>query len=131
MDPAVDEDQLLGLSGSGLSPRLAGNPRFAELLSGIISSVPPGLQVHEIGSWLAAGPASEVHQRLVRMFVDHLPAEYQRVAEGVAALGIPVRTEAVIGALEPYVPASRIEPVLRALVAAGPTRRTALARRSV
>lgn len=110
----LPEDDLRHVHG-----RLAGNPRFAELLSGIISSVPPGLQVHEIGSWLAAGPASEVHQRLVRMFVDHLPAEYQRVAEGVAALGIPVRTEAVIGALEPYVPASRIEPVLRALVAAG------------
>ncbi|MFQ6200375.1 tetratricopeptide repeat protein [Streptomyces sp. NPDC000405] len=53
------------------------------------------------------------------MFVDHLPAEQQRVAEGLAALGIPAGTEAVIGILEPYVPVSQIEPALRALVAAG------------
>lgn len=99
--------------------RLAGNPRLAELLSAVISSDQPGLQVHEVGAWLSSVPASEVHQRLVRMFVDHLPVEQQRVAEGLAAFGIPVGAEAVIGILEPYVPALRIEPALRALVAAG------------
>ncbi|MYU11439.1 hypothetical protein GTZ78_12175 [Streptomyces sp. SID8361] len=99
--------------------RLAGNPRLAELLSAIISSDPPGLQVHEVGAWLSSVPASEVHQRLVHMFVDRLPVEQQRVAEGLAALGIPVGTEAVIGILEPCVPAPRIEPALRALVTAG------------
>ncbi|MFE7891838.1 hypothetical protein [Streptomyces sp. NPDC057412] len=99
--------------------RLAGNPRLAELLSAVISSDPPALQIHEVGAWLSSVPASEVHQRLVHMFVDHLPAEQQRVAEGLAALGIPAGTEAVIGILEPYVPAPRIEPALQALVAAG------------
>ncbi|MFJ3673340.1 AAA family ATPase [Streptomyces sp. NPDC090106] len=99
--------------------RLAGNPRLAELLSAGISSDPPAMQVHEIGAWLSSVPTSEVHQRLVHKFVDRLPIEQQRVAEGLAALGIPADTEAVIGILEPYVPASRIEPALRALVAAG------------
>jgi len=99
--------------------RLAGNPRLAELLSAVISSELSGLQVHEIGSWLSSVPASEVHQRLVHKFVDHLPAEQQRVAEGLAALGIPAGTDDVVGILESYVPPSRIEPALRALVAAG------------
>lgn len=111
---ALPEDDLRRVHG-----RLAGNPRLAELLSAVISSDPPGLQVHEVGAWLSSVPASEVHQRLVHMFVDQLPAEQQRVAEGLAALGIPAGTEAVIGILEPYVPAPRIEPALRALVAAG------------
>ncbi|WP_153813381.1 hypothetical protein [Streptomyces sp. SUK 48] len=99
--------------------RLAGNPRLAELLSAVISSDPRTLQIHEVGAWLSSVPASEVHLRLVHKFVDHLPAEQQRVAEGLAALGIPASTETVIGILEPYVPAPRIEPALRALVAAG------------
>jgi tetratricopeptide (TPR) repeat protein len=99
--------------------RLAGNPRLAELLSAVISSDRPGLQVHEIGAWLSSVPASEVHRRLVHKFVERLPTEQQRVAEGLAALGIPAGAEAVVGILEPYVPASRIEPALRALVAAG------------
>lgn len=111
---ALPENDLRRVHG-----RLAGNPRLAELLSAVISSDPPALQVHEVGAWLSSLSASEVHQRLVRMFVDHLPAEQQRVAEGVAALGIPADTEAVVGILEPYVPASRIEPALQALVAAG------------
>jgi tetratricopeptide (TPR) repeat protein len=109
----LPEDDLRRIHG-----RLAGNPRLAELLSAVISSDPPGLQVHEIGAWLSAAPASEVPQRLVHLFLDHLPSEQQRVAEGLAALGIPVDTEAVISVLEPYVPAPRIEPALRALVAA-------------
>ncbi|WP_435250985.1 hypothetical protein [Streptomyces tendae] len=99
--------------------RLAGNPRLAELLSAVISSDPRMLEVHEVGAWLSAVPASEVHLRLVHKFVDHLPVEQQRVAEGLAALGIPAFTEAVVGILEPYVPAPRIEPALQALVAAG------------
>ncbi|WP_198358136.1 tetratricopeptide repeat protein [Streptomyces fildesensis] len=99
--------------------RLAGNPRLAEVLYAVLSSDPPGLQVHEIGAWLSSVPASEVHQRLVHKFVDRLPAEQQRAAEGLAALGLPAGTEAIIGILEPYVPATRIEPALRALVAAG------------
>ncbi|WP_432129882.1 AAA family ATPase [Streptomyces tendae] len=111
---ALPENDLRRVHG-----RLAGNPRLAELLSAVMSSDPPGLQIHEVGAWLSSVPASEVHQRLVRMFVDHLPVEQQRVAEGLAALGFPVGTEAVIGILEPYVPALRIEPALRALAAAG------------
>jgi hypothetical protein len=98
--------------------RLAGSPRLAELLHAVLSSDPPGLQAHEVGPWLSSVPAREVHQRLVHRFVDHLPAEQQRTVEGMAALGISVRTDAVIGLLEPYVPAARIEPALRALVAA-------------
>ncbi|MCF2126078.1 hypothetical protein L1I79_06435 [Strepomyces sp. STD 3.1] len=111
---ALPENDLRRVHG-----RLAGNPRLAELLSAVISSDPPGLQIHEVGAWLSAVPASEVHQRLVRMFVDHLPVEQQRVAEGLAALGFPVGTEAVIGVLEPYVSALRTESALRALAAAG------------
>ncbi|MHC5257818.1 tetratricopeptide repeat protein [Streptomyces sp. UC4497] len=98
--------------------RLAGNPRLAELLHAVLSSDPPGLQVHEIVAWLSMLSAREVQQRLVRQFVDSLPAEQQRVAESLAVLGIPVGSEAVISILEPYVPAARIEPALRALVAA-------------
>ncbi|MEU4339434.1 hypothetical protein AB0F59_33135 [Micromonospora lupini] len=98
--------------------RLAGNPRLAELLHAVLSSDPQGLQAREVGLWLSSAPASEVHQRLVHRFLDHLPAEQQRVAEGLAALGIPVCTDAVIGVLGRYVPAARIEPALRALVTA-------------
>lgn len=98
--------------------RLAGNPRLAELLHAVLSCDPPGLQAREVGPWLSSLSASEVHQRLVHRFVDHLPAEQQQAAKGLAALGIPVRTDAVIGVLEPYLPAARIEPALRALVAA-------------
>ncbi|MEU6657951.1 hypothetical protein [Streptomyces sp. NPDC046821] len=111
---ALPENDLRRVHG-----RLAGNPRLAELLSAVIGSDPPALQIHEVGAWLSSMPTSEVHERLVHMFVDHLPAEQQRVAEGLAALGIPAGTEAVIGILEPYVPAYRIEPALQALVAAG------------
>jgi tetratricopeptide (TPR) repeat protein len=110
---ALPENDLRRIHG-----RLAGNPRLAELLHAVLSSDPPGLQVREVQPWLSSVPASEVHQRLVHRFVDHLPAEQQRAAEGLAALGIPVRTDAVIGVLEPYVPATRIESALRALVAA-------------
>ncbi|WP_167355691.1 hypothetical protein [Streptomyces atriruber] len=99
--------------------RLAGSPRLAELLSAVISSDPPGLQIYEVGAWLSSVSASEVHQRLVHLFVERLPAEEQRVAEGLAALGIPAGTDDVIGILEPYVPALRIEPALRSLVATG------------
>ncbi|MGW7518703.1 hypothetical protein ACWGJ2_24260 [Streptomyces sp. NPDC054796] len=110
---ALPEDDLRRIHG-----RLAGNPRLAELLVAVLSSDPPGLQIHEIGAWLSSVSASEVHHRLVYKFVDQLPAEQQRVAEGLAALGIPVSTEVIIGVLEPYVPASRVEPALHALVAA-------------
>ncbi|HET9138887.1 AAA family ATPase [Actinophytocola sp.] len=96
---------------------LAGNPRLAELLHAVRSCDPPGLQAWEVGPWLSS-VASEVHQRLVHRFVDHLPAEQQLVAKGLAALGIPVPTNAVIAVLEPYLPGARIEPALRALVAA-------------
>ncbi|WP_329597529.1 hypothetical protein OIE43_15890 [Streptomyces pseudovenezuelae] len=109
----LQEDDLRRIHG-----RLAGNPRLAELLSAVISSTPPGLQVHEIRGWLSAAPASEVHQRLVHKFVNDLPFEQQRVAEGLAALGVPVDAETVAGVLEPYVPTPRVEPALRALVAA-------------
>ncbi|WP_432198904.1 AAA family ATPase [Streptomyces sp. bgisy027] len=98
--------------------RLAGNPRLAELLYAVLSSDPPGLKVHQIRAWLSSVPASEVHQLLVHRFVDHLPSGQQRVAEALAALGIPACTEAVIAVLKPYVPAPQIEPALRALVAA-------------
>ncbi|MEV7192257.1 AAA family ATPase [Streptomyces sp. NPDC093510] len=98
--------------------RLAGSPRFAELLHAILSGDPPGLLVHEIGAWLSSVRPSEVHQRLVQRFVDQLPSEQQRVAEGLAALGVPVGTEAVIGVLETYVPAALVESALRSLVAA-------------
>lgn len=111
---ALPENDLRRVHG-----RLAGNPRLAELLSAVISGDPPGLQVHEIGAWLSSVPASEVHRRLVHKFVERLPVEQQWVAEGLAALGVPASAEAVIGILEPYVPAPRIEPALRALVGAG------------
>jgi tetratricopeptide (TPR) repeat protein len=110
---ALPENDLRRIHG-----RLAGNPRLAELLHAVLSSDPPGLQAREVGPWLSSLPASEVHQRLVHRFVDHLPAEQQLAAKGLATLGIPVRTDAVIGVLEPYVPAARIEPALRALVEA-------------
>ncbi|MFG2801152.1 tetratricopeptide repeat protein [Streptomyces pseudovenezuelae] len=99
--------------------RLAGNPRLAELLSAVIGSDTPGLQVHEVGAWLSSVPTSDVHHRLVHKFIERLPAEQQRVAEALAALGIPADAQAVIGVLEPYVLAPRIEPALQALVAAG------------
>ncbi|MFI1411566.1 hypothetical protein ACH4Y0_16905 [Streptomyces sp. NPDC020707] len=111
---ALPEDLLRRIHG-----RLAGNPRMAELLHAVLSSNPPGLQVSEVRDWLASTSASEVHQRLVRKFLDHLPVEQQRVAETLAALGIPADTEAVTSILKSYVPASRIEPALRALVTAG------------
>jgi len=97
---------------------LAGNPRLAELLHAVLSSDPPGLQAHEVGPWLSSVPASEVHQRLVHRYVDLIPAEQQLVAKGLAALGIPVSTDAVISVLAPYLPRALIEPALRALVAA-------------
>ncbi|WP_405535635.1 tetratricopeptide repeat protein [Streptomyces sp. NBC_00075] len=99
--------------------RLAGNPRLAELLSAVISSDPPALRIHEVGAWLSSVSASEVHQRLVHLLVDHLPVEQQCVMEGLAALGIPAGAQDVVRILEPYVPTPRIEPALRALVAAG------------
>ncbi|MFY1652153.1 hypothetical protein ACN27J_14810 [Solwaraspora sp. WMMB762] len=98
--------------------RLAGNPRFAELLHAILSIDPPGLDAREVGPWLASVPAGEVHQRLVRRFVDHLPAEQQRAAEALAALGIPVTIDAVIRVIAQYVPAAKIENALQALVSA-------------
>ncbi|WP_089099260.1 AAA family ATPase [Streptomyces hyaluromycini] len=111
---ALPEDDLRRVHG-----RLAGNPRLAELLHAALSSNPTWLPVREIGAWLSSMSASEVHQRLVHKLVDHLPAEQQRAAEGLAALGVPADTEAVIGVLETYLPGPRIEPALRALVAAG------------
>ncbi|MFV8184065.1 MULTISPECIES: tetratricopeptide repeat protein [unclassified Streptomyces] len=99
--------------------RLGGNPRLAELLHAILSSDPTGLPVREVGGWLSSLQASEVHQCLVLKFVDRLPVEQQRAAESLAALGVPVETEAVVGILDPYVPGPRIEQALRALVAAG------------
>ncbi|MGD6749574.1 AAA family ATPase [Streptomyces sp. BH105] len=98
--------------------RLAGNPRFAELLHAILSGDPPGLLVHEIGEWLSSPQPTEVHERLVRRFVDQLRPDQQRVAEGLAAIGVPASTETVISVLEPYVPATLIEPAMRSLVAA-------------
>jgi hypothetical protein len=80
---------------------LAGNPRLAELLHAVLSSDPPALQPHEVGEWLSTSPAREVHQRLVRLYLESLPTEQQRVAEGLAALGIPVRSDAIIGVLDP------------------------------
>jgi tetratricopeptide (TPR) repeat protein len=97
---------------------LAGNPRLVELLHAVLSSDPPGLRAHEVGQWLSSVPASEVHQRLVRRFVDHLPDDQRVTAEGLAALGVPVPPDVLIGVLEPYVPATRAEHVLRALAAA-------------
>ncbi|MDG4834231.1 hypothetical protein O7627_33745 [Solwaraspora sp. WMMD1047] len=97
---------------------LAGSPRLAELLHAVLSSDPPVLHSREVGQWLSSVPASKVHERLVQLFVDNLPIEQQRAAEGLAALGIPVLADAVIGVLEPYVPAARIEPAVRALVTA-------------
>ncbi|MFE9107888.1 AAA family ATPase [Actinomadura geliboluensis] len=96
---------------------LAGNPRLAELLNACLSGEPPALQAHEIVPWLTAS-TNDVHQRLVRLFVDRLPAEQQRVAEALAALGMPVRTETVTNVVKPYVPAARIEPALSALLGA-------------
>ncbi|HEX5407983.1 MAG TPA: AAA family ATPase [Pseudonocardiaceae bacterium] len=96
---------------------LAGNPRLAELLHAVLSSDPPGLQADEVGTWLSSGPASDVHQRLVHLFVDHLPTEQRLAAKGLAALGIPVHTDAVVSVLKPYLPPARIEPALQALVA--------------
>jgi tetratricopeptide (TPR) repeat protein len=110
---ALPENDLRRIHG-----RLAGNPRLAELLHALLSSDPPALHAHEVGPWLSSVPATEVHERLAHRFVDHLPAAQQRAAEGLAALGIPVGTDAVIAVLEPYVSAARIEPALRALVAA-------------
>ncbi|MFD9949940.1 tetratricopeptide repeat protein [Nonomuraea sp. NPDC059023] len=107
--------ELRGADLRRLHGLLAGNPRRAELLHACLSSEPPALQAHEVGPWLEA---SEVHQRLVRTFVDHLPVEQQRVAEAVAALGVPVHHDTVINVLKPYVSATRVEPALRALVAA-------------
>jgi tetratricopeptide (TPR) repeat protein len=101
----------------GIHGLLAGNPRLAELLHAVCSSDSQGLQAREVGPWLSSLPASTVHERLVHRFVDHLPTEQQLVAKGLAALGIPVSTDAVIGVLASYLPAARIEPTLRALVA--------------
>ena len=98
--------------------RLAGSPRLAELLHACLSGEPPALQAREVGPWLSSVPTSEVHQNLVRLFVGSLPAEQQRVAEAVAALGVPVHTDTIINVLEPYVPATRIEPALRSLMSA-------------
>ncbi|MFF4631795.1 ATP-binding protein [Streptomyces griseorubiginosus] len=111
---ALPEDVLRRVHG-----RLAGNPRLAELLHAVLSSNPPGMRVDEVGAWLGSVPAREVHQCLVHKFLDHLPAEQQRAAEALAALGIPADTQTVTGVMEAYVPAPRIEPALRALVAAG------------
>ncbi|WBB93344.1 ATP-binding protein [Verrucosispora sp. WMMC514] len=110
---ALPENDLRRIHGG-----LAGSPRLAELLHAILSSDPPGLHSLEVGQWLSSVPANKVHERLVQLFVGNLPIEQQRAAEGLAALGIPVRTDAVIGVLEPYVPAARIEPALRELVTA-------------
>jgi tetratricopeptide (TPR) repeat protein len=98
--------------------RLAGNPRLAELLYAVLSSDPAALPPHEVGPWLSSVPAAGVHRRLTQRLVDHLPRQQQLAAKGLAALGIPVRTDAVASVLEPYLPAARIEPALRALVAA-------------
>jgi tetratricopeptide (TPR) repeat protein len=98
--------------------RLAGNPRLAELLHAVLSSDPPGLPAHEAGPWLSSMPASEVHHRLTHRLVGQLPAEQRLAAKGLAALGIPVRTDAVVAVLEPYLPAAQVEPALRALAAA-------------
>jgi len=97
---------------------LDGNPRLAELLHAVLSSDPPGLPVHEAGPWLLSVPASEVHQRLTSRLVHDLPAEQQLAAKGLAALGFPVPAAAVAAVLAPYLPAARVEPALRALVAA-------------
>ncbi|MGP2435887.1 hypothetical protein [Streptomyces sp. JW3] len=97
--------------------RLAGNPRLAELLSAVTSSGSTGLQTHEVGSWLSLVPENEVHHRLVLKFIDHLPVEQQRVVEALAALGIPADTQLVTRVVESSVPAPRVEPVLRTLVA--------------
>ncbi|MFI6396156.1 tetratricopeptide repeat protein [Nonomuraea sp. NPDC050540] len=120
----LDPDKRYGLADLGgvdlrrLHGLLAGNPRRAELLHACLSSEPPALQAHEVGPWLSTMQASEVHQRLVRLFVDHLPVEQQRVAEAVAALGVPVHRDTIINVLKPYVSATQVEPALRALVAA-------------
>ncbi|MEU8179083.1 tetratricopeptide repeat protein [Microbispora hainanensis] len=97
---------------------LAGNPRLAELLHTCLSSEPPALQAREVVSWLSAMPPSEVHQRLVRRIVDHLPAEQQWAARALAALGIPVHSDTVINVLQPYMSATQTESALHALVAA-------------
>ncbi|WP_238005906.1 hypothetical protein KZZ52_41865 [Dactylosporangium sp. AC04546] len=110
---ALSTDELRRIHGG-----LSGNPRLAELLHAALSSDPPGLHVREAGPWLSALSAIDVHRRLLHWFVEHLPAEQQRVAEGLAALGIPVRADAIADVVRPYVPAAQIEPALRALVAA-------------
>ncbi|MFD0686015.1 tetratricopeptide repeat protein [Actinomadura fibrosa] len=108
----LPEDHLRSIHGC-----LAGNPRLAELLNACLSGDPPALLPREVAPWLTA-TTGEVHQSLVRLFVDHLPAEQQRAAEALAAFGIPVETDAVISVLEPYVGREWVEPALRALVVA-------------
>ncbi|MEU5260613.1 tetratricopeptide repeat protein [Amycolatopsis sp. NPDC021455] len=110
---ALPEDQLRTVYS-----RLDGNPRLAELLHAVLGADPPGVPAHEAGAWLSAMPASEVHWSLTNRLIDQLPAEQSLVAKGLAALGVPVRTDAVVTVLGPYLPAARVEPALRALVAA-------------
>ncbi|WP_344900949.1 hypothetical protein [Actinomadura meridiana] len=109
----MEEDVLRSVHG-----RLEGNPRLAELLHACLSSERPALPAGEVASWLSTVEPGEMHQRLARMFVDWLPYDQQRVAEAVAALGVPVDTETVISVLEPDMTAARVGPALRALVAA-------------
>lgn len=109
---SLPENELRSIHG-----RLAGNPRLAELLHAVLSCDPPGLQVHEVGPWLCSMPANEVHQRLICRLVDYLPLEQRLVAKGLAALGIPVGTDVVVGVLDDYMLPLLIEPALQALTA--------------
>lgn len=112
---------LAGLSDSDLRQvhgHLAGNPRLAELLHAVLSSDPPGLQAGEVGPWLLSRQVNEVHTGLVQLLVGNLPIERQRVAQALAALGVPAHTDAVIGVLEPYLPRDLVQPALEALVEA-------------
>ncbi|MFE7077263.1 tetratricopeptide repeat protein [Streptomyces sp. NPDC057620] len=109
---ALSTDEHRGLDGP------LSNPRLAELLHAVQSRDPLGRQVDAVSARLSSVPEDERQEFLVRELVDRLPADQQWVALGLAALGIPARTEDVIGLLEPYVAAPRVEPALQALVAA-------------
>nr|WP_128137234.1 hypothetical protein [Micromonospora provocatoris] len=112
---------LAGLPDSDLRQvhgHLAGNPRLAELLHAVLSSDPPGLQTEEVAPWLLARQANEVHAGLVQLLLGKLPIDQLRVAQALAALGVPAHTDSVISVLEPYLARDRVQSALEALVKA-------------
>jgi tetratricopeptide (TPR) repeat protein len=98
-----------------LHQHLQGNPRHAELVYALVTTVDTCIGLHDLADEVFRCRPQEVSERLTRLLAERLGPTRRRVLEALAAFGTPVHGEAVVSALTAEHAASDVRQALAVL----------------